>query len=245
MRASNLKEVIFKGAEGRRAARSAEVTLTLTRDDLLSLTSSEVEVRRKIKSNGDSEFYLNGRRVRLKDIQEFFASIGLGTKEYAFFEQGQIDRVLKMRPAERRALIDEAAETTLFKEKKEETLKELEEAEQNLESVRGVLEEVGRNLRSLKSQAEKAKRFQELRKQEKELELKLLGIQLKNVRLTKEFAESNLKALQEDRNSLEDEVASLKRELESLRERIRELTGEMRRPPANSTRSRRARKRLR
>ncbi len=227
MRASNIKDVIFKGSEGRRAARSAEVSITLIKDDLFTFSESEVELRRRIKSTGDSEFLINNRKVRLKDIQEFFASIGLGNKDYAFFEQGQIDRVLKMKPHERRLLIDEAAGITSFKEKKEETLKKLAEAEQNLENVRGVIDEVGKNLRTLKNQAEKAKKFQELRNREKELELKLLGLQLKNLRLTKEFSEGSLRLLQEDRISLEKEISTLQVELEELRKELETVTKEI------------------
>ncbi|MEO2083143.1 MAG: AAA family ATPase, partial [Desulfurobacteriaceae bacterium] len=169
MRAGSLKDVVFKGAEGRRPARSAEVSITFVTDDLF-VGAVETEIRRRIKSTGDSEFYINGKKVRLKDIQEFFTSVGIGHKDYAFFEQGQIDRVLRMRPNERRLLIDEAAGITPFKLKREETLKQLEEAERNLESVEGVIEEVAKNLRSLKSQAERAKKFKELREKEKELE---------------------------------------------------------------------------
>ena len=225
MRASNLKDVIFKGSEGRRASKSAEVTITLLKDDLFSL--SEIEITRKVKANGDSEFLINGKKVRLKDIQEFFASVGLGNKDYAFFEQGQIDRVLRMRPQERRALIDEAAGITLFKEKKAETLKELQEAEQNLESVRGVIEEVAKNLRTLKNQAEKAKRFKELRQKERELELKLYGFQLKNIRSEKELSESSIKVLQEDRISLEREISRLQVEVEELRKDLEEIQSEL------------------
>ncbi|WP_163329061.1 chromosome segregation protein SMC [Desulfurobacterium thermolithotrophum] len=227
MRASNIKDVIFKGSEAKRAARSAEVSITLVKDDLFTFSESEVEVSRKVKFSGDSDFLINGRKVRLKDIQEFFSSIGLGNRDYAFFEQGQIDRVLKMKPQERRLLIDEAAGITSFKEKKEETLQKLSEAEQNLESVRSVIDEVGKNLRTLKSQAEKAKKFQELRNLEKELELKLLGLQLKNLRLEKEVSESSLKLLQEDRISLEREVSVLQVELEELRKELESITKEI------------------
>jgi len=129
MRAENVRDLIFKGAEGRRPSRSAEVSVVVSPKDL---SFPETEVTRRIKSNGESEFLINGRKVRLKDIQELFLKLGISNRDYAFFEQGQIDRILRMRPIERRALIDEAAGITPFKEKREETLKKLKEAEENL-----------------------------------------------------------------------------------------------------------------
>ncbi len=227
MRADTIKDVIFKGSEGRRAARSAEVSLLIEGQELFSAKSSLTEVKRRINSKGESEFFINGRKVRLKEIQELFTNLGLGHKDYAFFEQGQIDRVLRLKPTERRALIEEAAGITPFKEKREATLKELEEAEKNLESVRGVIDEVAKNLRSLKSQAERAKKFKELRQKERELELSLLGFQLKRLRERKATLEGKLKVLREDRSSLLKEVAEIENSLEREREEIEKLTKEI------------------
>ena len=132
MRADSIKDVVFKGAEGRRPARSAEVSVVVASEDL---TFPETEITRRVKSDGESEFLINGRKVRLKDIQEVFLKLGLSNRDYAFFEQGQIEKVLRMKPVERRVLIDEAAGITPFKVKREETLKQLEEAQRNLENL--------------------------------------------------------------------------------------------------------------
>ncbi|WP_456395584.1 chromosome segregation protein SMC [Desulfurobacterium sp.] len=227
MRASNMKDMVFKGAVGRRAARTAEVSITLYRDELLPIKENEVTITRKIKSNGDSEFLINDRKVRLKDIQEFFASIGLGHRDYAFFEQGQIDRILKLKPEERRRLIDDAAGVGPFKEKKGETLKKLEDAETNLENVRKVIDEVGRNLKTLKNQAEKAKKFEYLKQKERELEKKLLGFEIRGVKVKKEHMEKELTLLREDRVSLEKELSTLQVGLENLRKEVESVTKEI------------------
>ncbi|WP_022847201.1 chromosome segregation protein SMC [Desulfurobacterium sp. TC5-1] len=227
MRASNMKDMVFKGAVGRRAARTAEVSITLYRDELLPIKENEITITRKIKSNGDSEFLINNRKVRLKDIQEFFASIGLGHKDYAFFEQGQIDRILKLKPEDRRGLIDDAAGVGPFKEKKEETLKKLEDAETNLENVRKVINEVGRNLKTLKNQAEKAKRYEVLKQKEREFEKKLLGFEIRGIRIKKEFTEKELAVLREDRVSLEKELSTLQVGLENLRKEVESVTKEI------------------
>jgi chromosome segregation protein len=225
MRADSVKDLIFKGTEGRRPLRSAEVSVVISPDGLFS--ASETEITRRIKANGDSEFLINGRKVRLRDIQEFFMKVGISHRDYAFFEQGQIDRILRMKPADRKALIDEAAGVVPFKEKREETLKQLEEAQKNLENTKGLIEEVAKNLRALKSQAEKAKLFQELKKRERELELKILGSQLKEIRDERNRLEGSVRVLQEDRNSLERETAELQVSIEDLREEAEKLNKEI------------------
>ncbi len=224
MRADSIKDVVFKGAEGRRPARSAEVSVVVASEDL---TFPETEITRRVKADGESEFLINGRKVRLKDIQEVFLKLGLSNRDYAFFEQGQIEKVLRMKPVERRALIDEAAGITPFKVKREETLRQLEEAQQNLENTRSVIDEVAKNLRALKNQAEKAKRFKELRSKERELELKLLGYQLKKVQEEKAKLEGSIRVLQEDRASLEREVSLLTVEIEELRSELDRLNREV------------------
>ncbi len=224
MRADSIRDLVFKGTESRRPLRSAEVSVVVSPRDL---TVPETEVTRRIKSDGESEFLINGKRVRLKDIQELFSKLGISNRDYAFFEQGQIDRVLRMKPSERKALIDEAAGITPFKERREETLRQLEEAEQNLESTRGIIDEVAKNLRVLKSQAEKAKKFKELREKEKRLELSLYGFKLKRVQEEKSKLEGILKVFQEDRASLERERALLEVEIEDRRRELEELNREV------------------
>ncbi len=227
MRATNMKDMVFKGAMGKRAARTSEVSITISRDELLPIKENEITVTRRIKSNGDSEFLINDRKVRLKDIQELFLSIGLGHKDYVFFEQGQIDRVLRLKPEERRVLIDDAAGVASFKEKKEESLKKLNEAETNLENVRKVIDEVTKNMKNLKNQAEKAKKFQTLRDKEISLEKKLYGIEIRTIKLTKEFKEKEVEILREDRNNLEKEISTIQVNMEELRSERETLTKEI------------------
>ena len=174
LRAENQKDLIFKGTDTRRASRSAEVALILAdEENLFSRFGSVVEVKRKVNSSGESEFSINNRKVKLKDIQDFFSSVGIGNRNYVFFEQGQVDKVLKLKPQERKALIDEAAEILQFKEKKENTLKELMEAEKNLSTLKKVVSEVEKSLKVLKEQAEKAKTYKDLKEKEKNLKEQL------------------------------------------------------------------------
>ncbi len=125
--------------------------------------NGEVTITRRLFRSGDSEYLINGRAARLRDIQDIFMGTGLGPESYAIIEQGRIGQILSNKPADRRSVIEEAAGITRFKTKKRLAEAKLEGAKQNLARVFDILEEVGRQCNSLKRQASKAKRYQELR----------------------------------------------------------------------------------
>ena len=124
---------------------------------------SEVTITRRLFRSGESEYLINGRTARLRDIQDLFMGTGLGPESYAIIEQGRIGQILSNRPQDRRGVIEEAAGITKFKTKKRLAEAKLEGAKQNLTRVFDILEEVSRQVNSLKRQASKAKRYDELR----------------------------------------------------------------------------------
>ncbi len=123
----------------------------------------EIAVTRRLFRSGDSEYLLNGKLCRLRDIQELFMGTGLGPESYALIEQGRIGQILSSRPTDRRNIIEEAAGITRFKTKKRLAEARLEEAKQNLNRVNDIFEEVTRQMNSLKRQASKAERYGRLR----------------------------------------------------------------------------------
>ena len=125
--------------------------------------SGEIVVTRRLFRSGDSEYLLNGKLCRLRDIQELFMGTGLGPESYALIEQGRIGQILSSRPTDRRAIIEEAAGITKFKTKKRLAEARLEDAKQNLSRVNDIFEEVTRQMNSLKRQASKAERYARLR----------------------------------------------------------------------------------
>ena len=125
--------------------------------------SGEIVVTRRLFRSGDSEYLLNGKLCRLRDIQELFMGTGLGPESYALIEQGRIGQILSSRPTDRRAILEEAAGITKFKTKKRLAEARLEDARQNLARVNDIFEEVTRQMNSLKRQASKAERYARLR----------------------------------------------------------------------------------
>jgi chromosome segregation protein len=125
--------------------------------------AGEIAVNRRLFRSGESEYLLNGKLCRLRDIQELFMGTGLGPESYALIEQGRIGQILSSRPTDRRAIIEEAAGITKFKTKKRLAEARLEDAKQNLARVHDIFEEVTRQMNSLKRQASKAERYAKLR----------------------------------------------------------------------------------
>jgi chromosome segregation protein len=125
----------------------------------------EVVVCRRLYRSGQSEYLINGRVARLRDIQDMFMGVGLGPDSYAIIEQGRIGQILSTKPMERRAIIEEAAGVTKFKTKKRLAEAKLESSKVNLSRVNDIVVEVEKQLGSLKRQAAKARRYSEIREQ--------------------------------------------------------------------------------
>ena len=146
------------------ATPGAQVVLKIRRRKFQQqFRSGEIVVTRRLFRSGDSEYLLNGKLCRLRDIQELFMGTGLGPESYALIEQGRIGQILSSRPTDRRAIIEEAAGITKFKTKKRLAEARLEDAKQNLSRVNDIFEEVTRQMNSLKRQASKAERYARLR----------------------------------------------------------------------------------
>ena len=163
IRGETMEDVIFQGSARRRALSMGEVTLTLKTDNGHPESDDGlITLNRRVFRTGESEFRLNGKRVRMKDISDILMDTGLGIRNYSVMEQGKIDLILSNKPQDRRRLIEEAAGITKYKTKRRAAELKLEETQQNLLRIDDTLAEVTRNLNSLKRQAGKARRHREL-----------------------------------------------------------------------------------
>ena len=183
LRGSRMHDVIFSGTNRRNPAGMATVTLTLHDPDAtlkslfqgngrtrptqvpLGKTPGEITVARKLFSSGESHYILNGKVVRLRDVQDLFLGTGLGPNHYAIIEQGRIGQLLSSRPLDRRAFVEEAAGVTRFKARRKLAELKLVNANLNLERVHDILREIQRQADSLKRQAARAERYELYREQ--------------------------------------------------------------------------------
>ena len=178
LRGARMEDVIFAGTRDKKALGMAHVTMTLVPDesvfesaprpadsdaDKTATRTGEITITRRLYRSGESEYLINGKLARLRDIQDLFLGTGLGPESYAIIEQGRIGQILSNRPQDRRNVIEEAAGITRFKARKRLAEAKLESAKQNLARVFDILEEVNRQVNSLRRQAAKTKRYGELK----------------------------------------------------------------------------------
>jgi chromosome segregation protein len=174
--------------------------------------AGEIVVNRRLFRSGESEYLLNGKLCRLRDIQELFMGTGLGPESYALIEQGRIGQILSSRPTDRRAIIEEAAGITKFKTKKRLAEARLEDAKQNLARVNDIFEEVTRQMNSLKRQASKAERYAKLR-EEMRAKLRLV--------LASKFAQ-----LEQESAALDAQISAISEEMRQQAETVQQSESE-------------------
>jgi chromosome segregation protein len=172
LRGREMADIIFAGSESRRSLGFAEATLTFDNSrGLLPIDTAEVEVSRRLYRSGESEYLLNRKPCRLRDVRELFMDTGVGVDAYSLIEQGKVDVLLQSNPQERRVIFEEAAGISKYKAKRREAERKLQRTEQNLLRLGDILEEVERRLRSVKYQAGKARNYVEYTGRLKELRL--------------------------------------------------------------------------
>jgi chromosome segregation protein len=223
LRGDTMTDVIFNGSDSRSATGMAEVSLILDRENsVLSPAfasfqiSDEISVTRRVYRDGVGEYLINKQPCRLKDIHELFMDTGLGKRAYSIIEQGQIDRMINVKPDERKYLFEEVAGVTKYKTKRKEAEKKLELAKQNILRVQDIIVELEKQIRSLKIQATKAKKYREMKDELEIADLFLMGRELYE-------CEKKLEVFVEKKRECEDLKVELETLLSSLDAQISEL----------------------
>ena len=166
IRAKKMEDVIFTGSSKRSRAEKAEVTLTLDNSDgWLPIDSEEVSIRRRGSRSGDSDYYLNGKKAKLRDIHLLMATASVSQNSYAIIGQGLVESVLNLRPEERREMIEEAADIQRYRLKIEEAENRLKSAHENIQRVKLLIKEIAPRLQQLERQASRAGDYARLSQQ--------------------------------------------------------------------------------
>ena len=159
LRGGKMEDVIFGGTERRRQLGFAEVSLVLDNTaHFFPMEESEVMVTRRYYRSGESEYYINRRSVRLRDVNELFMDTGLGREGYSIIGQGKIDEILSVKSADRREVFEEAAGISRYRHRKEEAERRLERTQENLVRVSDKIDELELQVEPLRGQAEKARK---------------------------------------------------------------------------------------
>lgn len=174
MRSEKMTDVIFSGTAHRKAVNIAQVTLTLDNSDrFLPEDSDQLDIGRRLKKDGQSDYYINGQHVRLKDIHNLFIDSGIGKESFSIIGQGQVDQILNNKPEDRRAIIEEAAGVLKYKNRKKEAEVKLEQTKDNLDRVQDILYEIEKQLLSLEKDSNKAEEYLTLSENLKEKDIQL------------------------------------------------------------------------
>ena len=174
LRGQAMEDVIFSGSSARGAVGLAEVTLVLDNSDhTLPIDFTEVAVTRRMYRSGESEYLINNSPSRLRDVQDILHDSGLGKDTHSIISQGKLDSVLSSRPEERRSLIEEAADISKHRRRKERSMRKLASMDENLARAKVVSREITRQLKPLERQVDKAKRAHDLQGRLQELTVQL------------------------------------------------------------------------
>jgi len=195
---------------------------------VLAAKPGEIMVSRRLYRSGQSEYLINGRVARLRDIQEMFMGVGLGPDSYAIIEQGRIGLILSTKPMERRAIIEEAAGVTKFKTKKRLAEAKLESSKVNLARVNDIVVEVEKQLGSLKRQAAKARRYSEIRDQMRGIVRQMLAGKARELDAAAEKIAKQLEELNASEAQRSTALQQMEGEQDRLNQRIYELDAEIR-----------------
>lgn len=232
LRGKGMEDVIFAGLNNKSSVGMAEVSLVLDNDNGLMPPEfadiEEVVITRRLFRDGESEYAINNRPCRLKDITHLFMDTGVGSKAYSVIEQGRIGAIIDSKPEDRRHWIEEAAGISKYKSKKNESLRKLELTQQNLLRVGDVIAEIKRQMNSLYRQAKKAERFKEIRKQAKEVELTFYAREYQDLVLHIRQKEEELEEQQGQVENLGQDCQTHEDQLDQLQGRLLEIEKQLR-----------------
>jgi chromosome segregation protein len=182
LRGESMADVIFNGSSARKPLGAASVELVFDNSDGKIggqyANYNEVSLRRAVSRDGQSDYFINGTKVRRKDITQLFLGTGLGTRSYAIIEQGMISRVIEARPDDLRSFLEEAAGISRYKERRRETENRISHTRENLDRLNDLREEVEKQIRHLQRQAATARRYQALKEEERKLHAEVLALRL-------------------------------------------------------------------
>ena len=228
LRGGKMPDVIFAGTETRKPLNYASVVVVLDNSDqFIKDAANEIRVERHIYRSGDSEYKIDGKKVRLRDVHDLFMDTGLGRDSFSIISQGKVEEIFNSKPEERRAIFEEAAGVLKYKTRRKETENKLSQTQDNLDRLEDIIYELESQVKPLEKQAETAKRFLSLDGQRRELYLDVLVAQLtaNKERLTQ--AEEDLRNIQQElaayyskRDELEVENQTLKAKRHELNQTL-------------------------
>ena len=228
LRGGKMPDVIFAGTESRKPLNYASVVVTLdNQDGFIKDAGQEIKVERHIYRTGDSEYKIDGKKVRLRDIHDLFLDTGLGRDSFSIISQGKVEEIFNSKPEERRAIFEEAAGVLKYKTRRKETESKLQQTQDNLDRLEDIIYELDNQIKPLEKQAATARKFMDLDSQRKGIYLDVLVAQIQANKAELDLTEEELNQVQELLTSYYQKRESLELENQSLKKQRQDLQAEM------------------
>lgn len=228
LRGGKMPDVIFAGTESRKPLNYASVVVTLdNHDGFIKDAGQEIRVERHVYRSGDSEYKIDGKKVRLRDIHDLFLDTGLGRDSFSIISQGKVEEIFNSKPEERRAIFEEAAGVLKYKTRRKETESKLQQTQDNLDRLEDIIYELDNQIKPLEKQAENARKFLDLEGQRKAIYLDVLVAQIKENKAELESTEEELTQVQELLMSYYQKREKLEEENQTLKKQRQDLQAEM------------------
>lgn len=228
LRGGKMPDVIFAGTESRKPLNYASVVVTLDNEDgFIKDAGQVIKVERHIYRSGDSEYRIDGKKVRLRDIHDLFLDTGLGRDSFSIISQGKVEEIFNSKPEERRAIFEEAAGVLKYKTRRKETESKLQQTQDNLDRLEDIIYELDNQIKPLAKQAENARKFLDLDGQRKAIYLDVLVAQVKENKTELELTEEELMHVQELLTSYYQKREELEEENQTLKKKRQDLQAEM------------------
>ena len=228
LRGGKMPDVIFAGTESRKPLNYASVIVTLDNEDgFIKDAGQVIKVERHIYRSGDSEYRIDGKKVRLRDIHDLFLDTGLGRDSFSIISQGKVEEIFNSKPEERRAIFEEAAGVLKYKTRRKETESKLQQTQDNLDRLEDIIYELDNQIKPLAKQAENARKFLDLDGQRKDIYLDVLVAQIKENKAELELTEEELSQVQELLTSYYQKREELEEENQSLKKKRQDLQAQM------------------
>ena len=224
-----MSDVIFSGSKSRNAMNVASVSLLFdNKDKYLPYDYDEIEIKRRVYKDGTNEYYLNGEKVRLKDLTNLLLDSGIAKESFNIISQGKIESIISSKPADRRVIFEEASGVLKYKRRKEEAIKKLEKTHDNKKRINDIILELTSRLEPLKIAKEKALEYKEVNGKLENLEISLITEEITNINFEYQSSKDKVDILNQEvlklmtsGNQNEAKIEKYKTDIASLDEQIK------------------------
>ena len=223
-----MTDVIFSGSKSRGAMSMASVTVVFdNKDKYLPLSYDEVEIKRRVYKDGSNEYFLNGEKVRLKDITNLLLDSGIAKESFNIISQGQIEAIISSRPENRRVIFEEASGVLKYKRRKEEAIRKLDKTHDNINRVNDIIKELEERLEPLKTESEKALEYKDAESKLKSLDIALITEDITNLNFEYQQSKEKLDSLNKEVVEMMTSSSSNEAEIEKYKMKIAKIDEEI------------------